>query len=502
MASPLKKLVGQTAIYGLSSIVGRFLNYLLVPLYTGVFITSDYGTVTELFAYAGLLMVLLTYGMETAYFRFAEKHDDPEKIFSSTLLPILITSLLFILFVILFSGSIADILEYSEHSEYIVWFALILGFDSMASIPFAKLRRENKALRFAVYKFINIGLNIGFNLFFLLVCPSMIKHNPDSIVNSIYNEHTGIGYVFISNLIASAFTLILFLPVFLKIKFKVSFDLLKQLLNYGFPLMFVGLAGMINEVLDRILLKYLIVPPEGVSDAHQYAMSQLGIYGANVKMAVLIVLFIQAFRYAAEPFFFSREKHADAKQTYASVMKYFVIFGLTVFLMIMLYIDLFKHFMTGREYWEGLNIVPILLLANIMLGVIYNLSIWYKLSGKTGYGAYIALIGASVTIIINIVFIPIIGYLGSAWGHFASYFTMMILTYFLGRKHYRIDYPLKDIFVYVVLALVLYFVSVYHPFEGIYKYTINTCLFLIFTGYVEIKEKLIRRSLKIDKITE
>ena len=273
--------------------------------------------------------------------------------------------------------------------------------------------------------------------------------------------------------------------------------MLKQLLNYGFPLLFVGLAGMINEVLDRILLKYLIVAPEGVNDAHQYAMSQIGIYGANVKMAVLIVLFIQAFRYAAEPFFFSREKHADAKQTYASVMKFFVIFGLTVFLMIMLYIDFFKHFMTGKEYWEGLDIVPILLLANIMLGVIYNLSIWYKLSEKTKYGAYIAIIGASVTIAINIVFIPIIGYMGSAWGHFASYFIMMVMTFFLGRKHYRIDYPLKRIFIYVALALGIYFTAKYLPFEGLLKYGFNTVLFLIFLAYVEMKEKLVRRVLRI-----
>jgi O-antigen/teichoic acid export membrane protein len=499
MASPLKKLVGQTAIYGLSSIVGRFLNYLLVPLYTGVFITSEYGAVTELFAYAGLLMVLLTYGMETAYFRFAEKREDHEQVFSTTLLPIVVSSTLFIAFVLVFSQSIADILQYSEHREYIVWFALILGFDAIASIPFAKLRRENKAVRFAVYKFINIGLNIGFNLFFLLLCPAMIKHNPDSIVHYVYNADTGIGYVFISNLIASAFTLILFIPVFFKIKVKVSVELLKQLLNYGFPLLFVGLAGMINEVLDRILLKYLIVAPEGVSDAHQYAMSQIGIYGANVKMAVLIILFIQAFRYAAEPFFFSREKHADAKQTYASVMKFFVIFGLTVFLMIMLYIDFFKHFMTGREYWEGLNIVPILLLANIMLGVIYNLSIWYKLSEKTKYGAYIAIIGALVTIAINIVFIPIIGYMGSAWGHFASYFIMMVMTFFLGRKHYRIDYPLKQIFIYVALALGIYFTAKYLPFEGLLKYGFNTAFFVVFLAYVEMKEKLIRRFLRIKR---
>ncbi len=499
MASPIKKLIGQTAVYGLSSIVGRFLNYLLVPLYTSLFLTSEYGVVTELFAYAGFLMVFLTYGMETAYFRFSEKHDDPKKVFSTAVSPILFTSSLFIAVVILFSQQIADVLEYSDNVEYIIWFAFIIGLDSITAIPFAKLRRENKAVKFVTFKIVNIGLNIGFNLFFLLLCPSIIKNNPDSFITAFYSEGIGIGYIFISNLIASSVTLLLFIPDFLSVKFIFSKALLKQLLVYGFPLLFAGLAGMINEVIDRILLKHLITIPEGIVNGHEYVMSQIGIYGANYKLSVLVILFVQAFRYAAEPFFFSQEKSANAKQVYAAVMKYFVIFGLFIFLGIMLYLDIVKYFISNESYWVGLNIIPILLIANLFLGVVYNLSVWFKLTDKTKYGAYIAGIGALITIIINIVLIPILGYLGSAWAHFSCYLAMMIISYFLGRKYYRIDYPLKDILIYVLIAAVIYAGSIFIETEGILKYAVNSLLILSFVLFVSIKEKLLERILKRKK---
>lgn len=490
MTHPLKQLVGQTAVYGLSSIIGRFLNYLLVPLYTSIFIASEYGAVTELFAYAGFLIVLLTYGMETAYFRFSEKHDDPEKVFTTSVSPIFLTSSLFIAVVILFAKPIANILQYSENFEYIIWFALIIGIDSLTAIPFAKLRRENKAVKFAAFKFINIGLNIGFNLFFLLLCPYLINNDPDSIVSVFYSEEVGIGYIFISNLIASAVTFLLFIPDFFKLNYKFSKKLLRELLIYGFPLLFAGLAGMINEVIDRILLKYLTVVPEGIEKPHEYIMSQIGIYGANYKLSVLVVLFIQAFRYAAEPFFFSQEKETNAKETYASVMKYFVIFGLLIFLGIMLYIDIVKYFISSEEYWEGLHIVPILLFANLFLGVVYNLSVWFKLTDKTKYGAYIAGIGAMITLILNFILIPLIGYLGSAWAHFSCYFTMMIVSYFLGRKYYKINYPLKDIFIYVALALIIWLGSLFIEIEGNIKYLLNAGLIFGFIAIVVLKEKL------------
>ncbi|NPA44265.1 MAG: oligosaccharide flippase family protein [Chlorobi bacterium] len=499
MGSPIKKLIGQTAVYGLSSIVGRFLNYLLVPLYTSVFVPSEYGVVTELFAYAGFLMVFLTFGMETAYFRFSEKYDNPEKVFATAVSPILITSTIFIVTVILFSQNIANVLQYPDHKEYIIWFALIVGIDSITAIPFAKLRRENKALKFASFKFVSIGLNIGFNLFFLLLCPYLIKNNSLSFITSFYSEDVGVGYIFISNLIASSVVLALFIPDFLKTKYKISKSLLKQLFLYGFPLLFAGLAIMVNEVIDRILLKYLVVVPEGIENAHEYIMAQLGIYGANYKLSVLVVLFIQAFRYAAEPFFFSQEKETNAKNVYSSVMKYFVIFGLFIFLGIMLYIDIFKYFISNKEYWVGLGVVPILLVSNILLGVVYNLAIWYKLTDKTKWGAYIAGIGAVLTIIFNVLLIPKIGYFGAAWSHVISYSVMVLVSYFLGQKYYRINYPLKDIFIYVLLTVIIYVASLYNDFSGLVGYLINTILILIFIIFVLVKENLLFRILKIKK---
>ena len=291
-------------------------------------------------------------------------------------------------------------------------------------------------------------------------------------------------------------TLLLFIPDFLRVKFRFSKALLKQLLVYGFPLLFAGLAGMINEVIDRILLKHLITIPEGIVNGHEYVMSQIGIYGANYKLSVLVILFIQAFRYAAEPFFFSQEKSANAKQVYAAVMKYFVIFGLFIFLGIMLYLDIVKHFISNESYWVGLNIIPILLIANLFLGVVYNLSVWFKLTDKTKYGAYIAGIGALITISVNIVLIPILGYLGSAWAHFSCYLVMMIISYFLGRKYYRIDYPLKDILIYVLIAAGIYAGSIFIETEGILKYAVNSLLILSFILFVLIKEKLLMRILK------
>ncbi len=491
MSSPIKKLIGQTAVYGLSSIVGRFLNYLLVPLYTSIFVTSQYGEVTELFAYAGFLMVFLTYGMETAYFRFSEKHQNPQKVFTTAISPILLTSSLFIAVVVIFAEQIATALQYSQNVEYIVWFAFIIGLDSITAIPFAKLRRENKAVKFVAFKFINIGLNIGSNLFFLIICPIIMKNNSDSFIALFYKEDVGIGYIFISNLIASTVTLLLFIPEFLKVKYSFSKQLLKQLLIYGFPLLFAGLAGMINEVVDRIMLKQLIVVPEGVVDSHKYIMSQIGIYGANFKLSILIVLFIQAFRYAAEPFFFSQEKQADAKKVYASVMKYFVIFGLFIFLGVMLYIDIVKYFINNESYWVGLHIIPILLIAKLFLGVVYNLSVWFKVTDKTMYGAYIAGIGAAITITLNIVLVPSLGYLGSAWAQFSCYFVMMLVSFYWGQKYYKIKYPLKDIFVYIIIAAFIYIGSIYSIAEGLLKYVINTSFIIGFLAFVIFKEKIL-----------
>jgi len=502
MGSPIKKLIGQTAIYGLSSIVGRLLSYLMVPIVTRVFMPDVYGVAVELYAYVGFWLVFLTYGMETGFFRFAEKLKDGNKAFSTAIIPLFITSSLFIFSLILFSQSIANFLQYPNNREYIVFFAIIIGVDAFLALPFAKLRQENRPVKFATFKLLGIFINIGIQLFFLVLCK---KNSNESLsyfhieaLSSFYNSEIGVGYIFIANLVASTFTLLLFIPSFFKLRLTFSKELLKKMLAFSIPLLFVGLAGMANETIDRIMLKHLVVVPEGTIDVSKYIMSQLGIYGAVFKLSVLMTLFIQAFRYAAEPFFFAQEKELGSKKVYANVMKYFIIFGLLIFMGVMLFIDIFKYFIDVK-YWEGLNIVSILLISNLFLGIIYNLSLWYKLTDKTKYGAYIAGIGAIITILFNLILIPKIGYLGSAWGHFACYFVMMIISYFLGQKYYKIDYPLKDIFIYILLATVIYIASLYNDFSGIIKHSINTMLILGFITFVLFKEKLFFRILKSRK---
>ncbi|MCD4792276.1 MAG: polysaccharide biosynthesis C-terminal domain-containing protein [Bacteroidales bacterium] len=499
MAHPIKKLVGQTAVYGLSSIVGRLLNYLLVPFITRAFLPDIYGVVVELYAYVGFLLVLLTYGMETGFFRFAEKTNNSNSVFSTALAPLFVTSTVFILAFSFLAQPIANLIQHPDNKEYIIIFAFIIGIDAFVSLPFAKLRHENKALKFAAFKLIGISLNIVIQLFFVVIC----KENSDEFLANfhisglrhLYNPEIGVGYIFIANLIASIFTLILFVPDLIKVKYSFSKPLLKKMLAFSVPLLFVGLAGMANETIDRILLKYLIVVPPGIDDHAEYVMTQVGIYGGVFKISILMTLFTQAFRYAAEPFFFAQEKEVGAKKVYADVMKYFIIFGLIIFLGVLLFLDIFKFFV-GKEYWEGLYIIPILLAANLFLGIIYNLSFWYKLTDKTKYGAYIAGIGALITILFNFILIPKIGYLGSAWGHLACYFTMMIISFFLGRKYYRINYPLKDIFIYVLAALIIYFGSLFIELEGNIKYLLNTGLITGFLTVVVLKEKLHSKILK------
>lgn len=454
--NPLKRLLGQTAIYGLSSIVGRLLNYLLVPLYTRVFLPNEYGVVVELYAYVGFFNVILTYGMETSFFRFSEKYKDYLRVFSTAISSLFISTSVFLLIGLLLSGGIANYLQYQNNVEYIVWFVLIISLDTLAAIPFAKLRLQNKAIKFAVIKFINIGINILLNLFFLILCPLILKQNPDSFFNLIYSERVGVGYIFISNLIASAITLFLLIPEFKGFNFSFENTLLKEMLRYSWPLLIAGLAGMVNETLDRILLKAFIVIPDYVADSHKYIMGQIGIYGANYKISIFMTLFIQAFRYTAEPFFFSQMSKSDSKKIYADVMKFFVLFCLLVFLSINLFIDIVKLFIDSN-YYSGLHIVPILLGANLFLGIIFNLSIWYKLTNRTKFGALIAIFGAIITIVLNIILIPYIGYTGSAVATLVCYFLMAVLSYILSKKYFPIPYNLKRIFGYSLLALILYF---------------------------------------------
>lgn len=447
-----KKLVGDTAIYGVSSIVGRFLNWWLVPYYSHIFLTAEYGIVTHLYAYMAFLLVILTYGMETGYFRFASNHQDKELVYSSSLISLFVTSVSFLLVIYAFTDVFANWLDYENHPEYIRWIGWIMAFDAFTSIPFAKLRIESRPIRFAVMKLINIFANIFFNIFFLTICPLLLKNNPEHLVGLIYSESIGVGYVFISNLIASAITFILLLPD-LRIKLRFDGRLLKEIVWYSFPILVVGIAGMVNQNIDKILLPQLL-------SADQQPMEQLGIYGANYKLAVLMNMFIQAFRYAFEPFFFSQVKSENNKKGYALILKYFVIFGLIIFLSISLFLDLFKSLdIIDKDYYSGLKVVPLVLMANLFLGIYYTLSLWYKLTDKTRYGAYFALVGSAISLAINVLFIPVYGYMASAVAVLICFVVMTILSYVTGQKHYPVNYPVGRISFYFILSLLLYGIS-------------------------------------------
>jgi O-antigen/teichoic acid export membrane protein len=482
--SLIKKLAGQTAVYGLSSIIGRLLNYLLVPLYTRIFLPEAFGVVTELYAYVSFLIIILTYGLETTLFRFTQSEEKKEVVYSTILISIFTTTSVFILISIVFSPFIAEGLGYGSNREYITWFILIIAFDALSTIPFAKLREQNKALQFVTLKFINILTNIGFNLFFLVLAPILYARGEGlafELITLVYDPEIGIGYIFISNLISSIVTILLLLPYLIPKVFVFDMPLWKKMMQYSLPLLVAGLAGMTNETADRLLIKYLL-PPET-------SLYQLGIYGACYKVAILMTIFIQAFRFAAEPFFFAQFHEKSKTKLYADVMHYFIIAGSLIFLSIMLYIDIVQYFI-GEEYREGIKIVPILLIANLFLGIFFNLSIWYKLTGKTMFGAYLAAIGAFITILLNLILIPRIGYMGAAWTTLACYSIMMVVSYIYGQKHFPVEYNLKKAGIYIFSALALYFFSeLVMPEETFYKMFLNTILLLMFVVMVILMER-------------
>ncbi|MEG1762463.1 MAG: oligosaccharide flippase family protein [Bacteroidales bacterium] len=449
----LKNLAKQTAIYGIPSIVGRFLNFLLVPLYTYSFIPAEYGVVTEFYAYMAFFMVLLTYGMETAFFRFIQKYKSYTAVYSTSLWSLLCTSSIFFLAVFLNKESLANWMGTSGASSYILCFALILVADVLSVLPFCLLREENKAFRFAILKMINIATNIGLNLFFILYCPHVLHANPDSWIRLVYDPNIGVGYIFISNLAASLLTLLLLFPEWKKFHFNFNYKLWKEIMIYALPVMVWGMAGIVNETFDRILLRYLI--PDT-----QDALYQLGVYGACYKISIVMTLFIQAFRFAAEPFFFKQAEEKNAPQVYAQVMKFFVITCAFIFLICVLFLDYLMYFV-GADFRVGVGVVPVLLLANLFLGVFYNLSVWYKITDRTRVGAYISTIGAALTLLLNFVWIPIWGYHGAAWATLTCYFCIAVISYFWGQKYYPIPYPLKRISFYIGFVIALYMLKVF-----------------------------------------
>jgi O-antigen/teichoic acid export membrane protein len=489
VSNPLKKLAGQTAIYGLSSIVGRFLNYLLTPLWTGIFSTEQFGIITEMYAYVAFLVVLLTYGMETAYFRFTSKNREDASIFSTILISVVSSAVFFIVICSLFSQNIADWLMYPDHKEYIIWFAVIVGVDAIASLPLAKLRQQNKSLKFALVNLLNVAVNISLNWFLLVYCKGHYDEGVSNYwVETFYNPEIGVGYIFIANLIASLIKFIVLIPELLNNGFVFNKPLYRKMLRYALPLLLVGLAGIVNETIDRIMLKQILLPKIGLKST----MEQLGIYGANYKLSIIITMFIQAFRYAAEPFFFAQEKKMGSKNMYGNVMNYFVIVVGAMFLVVLLYLDVFKHFIRNDDFWEGLKVVPVLLFANICLGIYFNLSIWYKLSSKTGFGALISIFGAIITIVLNFILIPKFGYMGSAWATLFCYLSMVVVSYKLGQKHYPIPYNLKKAGFYIGLSVLLYFVFIKLQAVGETNFALSTLLLLVYliSAYIIEQKKL------------
>ena len=475
----LKSLAKDTAIYGMSSILGRFLNYLLVPLYTSNISAASggYGIITNLYAYTALLLVILTYGMETTFFRYANKtNEDPQKVYSSTLIMVGFTSLLFIVLVSIFLQPLSGVMGYSDHSSYVWVMAATVSIDAFQCIPFAYLRYKKRPIKFAALKLLFIAFNIALNLLYFVVLPDLYKSYPD-IIQHIYNPETGVGYAFYINLVCTASITFFFYKELTGFKYTFDKELAKRMLSYSWPILILGIAGILNQTADFILFPYLY---KG-SQAHQ----QLGIYGAASKIAMIMAMITQAFRYAYEPFVFGKGNDKDNRETYAVAMKYFIIFTLLAFLVVMGYINILRHII-GRDYWEGLKVVPIVMAGTIMMGVYFNLSFWYKLIDKTIWGAYFSGIGCFVLILINVIFVPQYGYMACAWAGLIGYATAMTLSYFVGQKKYPINYPLKSIGIYVLIA-VFFFIAITYSNEylpKIYALTVNTLIIFAFVAHI------------------
>ena len=469
----LKSLAKETAIYGVSSIVGRFLNYLLVPVYMIALPASSggYGVVTNIYAWVALILVLLTCGMETGFFRFANKgQDDPMRVYSTTLLSVSIGSLVFVALGLLFLEPIAGWLEYGEHPWYIGMMMIVVAMDAIQSIPFAYLRYKKRPIKFAALKLLFIFLNIALNLFYYVIL-----------------EGNDVGYAFLFNLVCTSVVMVCMIPELRGFTYVLDKELLKRMLRYSLPLVILGVAGILNQVADKIIFPF-VYPDEAE------ATIQLGIYGAASKIAMIMAMFTQAFRFAYEPFVFGKSKEKDSREMYAQAMKFFIIFTLLAFLAVMFYLDILRH-VIGRDYWDGLRVVPIVMAAEIFMGIYFNLSFWYKLIDETRWGAYFSLTGCIILILMNIFLVPQYGYIACAWAGFTGYGVAMLLSYFVGQKKYPIQYDLKAIGMYVLLAAVLYVAAEYVSIDNIYlRMAYRTVLLLLFIAYV------VKRDLPLNQI--
>lgn len=492
--SVAKKLAGQTAVYGVSSILGRVLSYLLVPVYTARFAADEYGIVTGLYAYVAFLNVVFTYGMETAYFRFANRPGtDRRRLYDEVLSLLLTSSVLLTALLAALATPLMRLMSLPvEHQAYAVWIALILGLDAVAAIPYARLRLENKARKFATIRTTNILLTVGLNLFFIVFCPDVLAGKYLAglrpLVATIYNPSLGVGYVFLSNLAASALTLVMLGRELTDFRFRLNLEPLRPMLKYAYPIMLMGLAGMVNETLDRILLGWWL--PEGFYPGES-SRAAVGIYGACYKLSIFMSLVIQAFRYAAEPFFFAQSTDKNSPATFALILKWFTLCCALIFVFISVNIEDFSVlFLRRPEYRQGVAVVPVLLLANLFLGVYYNLSVWFKLTDKTYYGTYIAFGGAALTIVLNLLLIPVLGYMGSAVATLACYFMMAAVCWYLGNYHFPVPYPVVKLLSWLLLAVAVVGVAWFVPVENYWlRHGFHLLLCLVFAGLVVLVEK-------------
>lgn len=490
----IKSLAKETAVYGLSSIVGRFLNWCLVPLYVYIFPTEEYGIVSYLYSFTAVALVILNYGMETGFFRFVNREADPGRVYSTSLSSVGTTSLLFMVLLSLFLSPVSKWLLLPNHRVFVWLLGVTVAVDAFSNIPFAYLRYKKKAFRFAGIKFLNIAINISLNLFFLLACPALMKHVPWAVswfYEPIGGEAFGIGWIFVANLISTIVVLLCLLPELRGQRFGIDSRLLLRMLGYSWPLLILGVAGIMSQNMGQMLIPYIFKGSE------ETARSMVGIYGANIKIAIVMVMFAQAFRYAYEPFIFAQAKGdgENRNQAYCDAMKFFVIFGLFIFLGVMFYLPVLKHFVSP-SYWQGLGVVPVMMLAELFFGIFFNLSLWYKLTDRTQWGMYLSLLCFSLMLGLNLWLVPAIGipdgYMGSAWAALISYFSVMVVSYFLGRRYYPLPYQIGRMFLYFLLAGALYFAGNYIAgmFESWILYAVRTLLLAIYIGAIVIAEKV------------
>ena len=474
----LKSLAKDTAIYGLSSIAGRFINYLLVPIQTTAFAAGggQYGVVTNIYAYTALLLVILTYGMETTFFRYVNKTDEnPQTVYSTVLISVASTAALFVALVLAFLPQISAFMKYPDHESWVAVMFVCVAIDAFKCIPFAYLRYQKKAVKFACLQLINIVLNIVLNLLYLIVLPAL-RLNPMGLYDERFT--LDVGMVFYINLVCTAVVLLCFWRELTGFRWKFDFALWRRMMRYAWPLLVLGIAGILNQTLDKIIFPYL----------YPYAdeKTQLGIYGAAVKIAMIMAMITQAFRYAYEPFVFGKSKDRDNRETYAVAMKYFIIFTLLAYLVVIAYIDILRYIIPNRSYWPGLRVVPVVMAAEIMMGVYFNLSFWYKLIDKTIYGAWFSAAGCAVLVAVNVIFVPRCGYMACAWGGVAGYGTAMTLSYLVGQRKYPINYPLGSIAVYVAIAALFCFLMnlANTHLQQLWALAANTVLVLMFVGHI------------------